>query len=567
MTECKEIAFSFHGNILSKVNTARDHCPSRVVIPEGVEEIGFNAFSLCEEVGDIILPKSLRKIQYGAFMGCKKITTLEMPEGVTEIGPFAFLGCDSLREVKLSKNTQKIHQNAFHQASILKVEIPAENAFYVFQDGLLLNKERTNIVECVDCKKTEIVVPEGVKEIEERAFSHCQMSKVSLPASLTCIQAEAFQHCVKLIEIEIPNGVTFIGKKAFGSCLNLSRVVLPTGIAKISQELFVDCKKLQQIILPSNIKSIQNAAFAFCSSLSSVKICSSEIEILEKAFKNCNRLEEIVLPPVTKRIGNCAFYGCTSLVKVSCDFTNTEYVGYRAFQHAPWFAQMNLSTAGAVCIDGVLFSSPDQEISIVSNTVRVIAGGAFHGKKKLKQVTIPGSVKTIGPNAFSACRDLEMVNLSKGLRRIERNAFRRCYELRTLHIPDTVECIDDYAFQGCYHLSLVKLDGHNIRFGAAVFTKPSEEIIFHCLTNNKPLLSTPMVEAVAYHLPAHYAINVFGIGAVLGFCRASLNGTVFSSDIIKVYEQYLKRNKNRICESVDQNEIAIIYMQKNSILC
>ena len=49
----------------------------RLVIPEGVTEIGARAFSDCEGLEEIVLPKSLKKIGEGCFAGCislKKVT-------------------------------------------------------------------------------------------------------------------------------------------------------------------------------------------------------------------------------------------------------------------------------------------------------------------------------------------------------------------------------------------------------------------------------------------------------------------------------------------------------------
>ena len=118
---------------------------------------------------------------------------------------------------------------------------------------------------------------------------------------------------------------------------------------------------------------------------------------------------------------------------------------------------------------------------------------------------------------------------------------------------------EDYVYYS-YSIPFFEMDNSHIGIKDGHLFLYSQDI-----RNNKPF-DAPMIEAVANHLPAHFAIKTFGIGAVLGFCRASMKGVVFSKANTKIYEQYLMRNKKKIRESADQYEIAINYMQKNNLL-
>lgn len=75
----------------------------------------------------------------------------------------------------------------------------------------------------------------------------------------------------------------------------------------------------------------------------------------------------------------------------------------------------------------------------------------------------------------------------------------------------------------------------------------------------------PMVEAVATHMPASSIIRIFGVGAVLGFCRTALAGTSFSMDDKNTYEKYLKRNQRTLLTEPEKYKHAIAYMQKEEI--
>ena len=62
----------------------------------------------------------------------------------------------------------------------------------------------------------DLVIPEGVEAIGDKAFSTCQkLERVSLPASLKSIGRLAFLNCSSLREISIPNGVMNYAYDAF----------------------------------------------------------------------------------------------------------------------------------------------------------------------------------------------------------------------------------------------------------------------------------------------------------------------------------------------------------------
>ena len=59
----------------------------RIIIPEGVAEIGDYAFEDCIYLLEAILPQSLRSIGKGAFSGCLHLTRIRLPEGLQDHPP------------------------------------------------------------------------------------------------------------------------------------------------------------------------------------------------------------------------------------------------------------------------------------------------------------------------------------------------------------------------------------------------------------------------------------------------------------------------------------------------
>ena len=211
--------------------------------------------------------------------------------------------------------------------------IKVENGMYISKDNVLIGYEGkseklvvpegiTTIANNVikgegynpDSKiAKEIVIPDTVKVIEDRAFfSRYNLEKVTLPKNLTEIGDYAFFEC-NIKEIEIPNTITKWGKNVFSSCA-LEKVTIPTNIKEIPEGMFDACYKLKNIVIPDNIEKINEGAFWDCRNLESVTIGKNVKSIGKYAFQN-TKLTTITIPSNVQKIDFNAFCGCDSLEK------------------------------------------------------------------------------------------------------------------------------------------------------------------------------------------------------------------------------------------------------------
>lgn len=69
-------------------------------IPEGIEKIGNNAFSGCDQLTSVQLPKSIKCIGAGAFAGCKKLEKVTILGKLEQIETEAFFGCIALKTLE-----------------------------------------------------------------------------------------------------------------------------------------------------------------------------------------------------------------------------------------------------------------------------------------------------------------------------------------------------------------------------------------------------------------------------------------------------------------------------------
>lgn len=149
-------------------------CPSlfkqEYAIPEGVEEIWDFAFAYCyeeqtnlfthETVGyglvKIDFPESLKKIGDAAFFECVRLESIELPENVEYIGSLAFgtydipLGDTSTQiweSLKIGKQVSWIGLEAFDGYIVQNVEVSEENQYYASENGVLMNKAKTEVLD------------------------------------------------------------------------------------------------------------------------------------------------------------------------------------------------------------------------------------------------------------------------------------------------------------------------------------------------------------------------------------------------------------------------------------
>ena len=182
-----------------------------------------------------------------------------------------------------------------------------------------------------DCEV--VVVPEGVVQIGERAFSdHEDITDVKLPDSVISIGNSAFFGCVALSRINIPESLSSIGNNAFWGCESLE-VTIPDHVANIGGGAFCGCDKLadddgfviirgvmyyycgekRDIIVPNGITKIDEQAFFTSEDIESVVLPDGLVSIGECAFSNCYELAHIVIPGSVTNIEARAFEDCEEL--------------------------------------------------------------------------------------------------------------------------------------------------------------------------------------------------------------------------------------------------------------
>ncbi|MDR2971199.1 MAG: leucine-rich repeat domain-containing protein [Bacteroidales bacterium] len=113
----------------------------KVIIEEGVTNIGAGAFFACYNLTSVTIPDSVTKIGGTAFSGCSSLTSLTIPDGVIVIDFAAFCFCTGLRFITIPDNVRRIEDSAFtHCTRLTTVTI----------SNSVTNTEKWAFVDCTN---------------------------------------------------------------------------------------------------------------------------------------------------------------------------------------------------------------------------------------------------------------------------------------------------------------------------------------------------------------------------------------------------------------------------------
>lgn len=208
----------------------------KVVIKDGVTNVGDYALFFLPAATQVTLPESVTSIgRYGIAM-CSKLTGLSIPKGVTEIGDFGLAG-----------------------------------------DGL-----------------TAVTLPDGLQSLGRGAFDTCaSLTNTTLPAAITAVPGKCFADCTKLLNVKYAGTVTAIGDLAFESCKALTAAPIPETVTTIDKAAFTGCTALTDVTIPAGVTAIPDSCFRGCTALADMKLPGTVTNVGHNAFTGCAALKDV----------------------------------------------------------------------------------------------------------------------------------------------------------------------------------------------------------------------------------------------------------------------------------
>ena len=208
----------------------------KVVIKDGVTNVGSYALFCLPAATQVTLPESVTRIgRYGIAM-CSKLTGMSIPKGVTEIGDFGLAG-----------------------------------------DGL-----------------TAVTLPDGLQSLGRGAFDSCtSLTNTTLPAAITAVPGKCFADCTKLLNVKYAGTVTAIGERAFEGCKSLTKAPIPETVTELGASAFTGCTALTDVTLPAGVTAIPEDCFRSCTALKDMKLPGTVTSVGLNAFTGCTALKDV----------------------------------------------------------------------------------------------------------------------------------------------------------------------------------------------------------------------------------------------------------------------------------
>lgn len=336
----------------------------------------------------------------------------------------------------------------------------------------------------------DLVIPEGVPEIKQRAFAGRNIKLLDIPENVS-IDRDAFMLCsierlqikrgMKLGyssfsrsiigELEMLDGSSMSGSPFYSTVIRHFKInsevseaasyssyeyIGGSYILKMEDkrsykgssgdELFgplagitpdeVGCTIVEYIDNVEDSKAFVEGDFEFYESKENLimyygteenVVIPQGVKTIFPAFMNNRTAKQIVIPDSVEKIQNAAFRYCSSLTSITIPDSVTELGGY-AFFGCDGLSSLTLSNK-LKRIKRAAFEFTGLKSLEIPNGVTEIEEYAFFNNSYLTSITIPDSVLRLGEEAFAQCYNLTTVYLSEGLTKIEEGVFNCCDKL------------------------------------------------------------------------------------------------------------------------------------------
>ena len=387
-----------------------DYSGNRVVFPYTIsEDVKFyakwqeKATFVQTTLDDFEYTEADGKITLTKYKGNKEHIIL--PENASALGGQVFQLAEgestvaAIKSLKIPGNIESIDGlSLFWSVNLYTIEVDENNVKYASKGGVLFNKTLDTLIAYPMGRSVETtnsyVIPEGVKTIEQYAFTGYQRKSLILPSTLETIKYCAFSYAY-FEEITFPSGLKTVEDHGIYNMPSLKKATFPKDAAFSSGNyLLIECNMLEELTAPADI---YNKCYISSEAFKTLKITAGEtVESISGSKKN---LETLVLADTVKTIGEFAFSNLTKLSSVT-----------------------------------------------FSASLETIGQYAFYGCESLTVFNAPSSLKTIEYGAF-ANSGLETVTLNEGLESIlgednNLDAYLGPFDytkIKTLKVPSTVK--------------------------------------------------------------------------------------------------------------------------------
>lgn len=395
------------------------------------------------------IPDGVKSIGSCAFWYCRSLESLDIPDSYSaELWTNLIDGCTGLKKLKLSKNISKIEGNLSGLTSLQEVNINNGSAKYMSEDGVLYNRDKTELICYPNDKQQEnYVAPESLIKILNGITSK-KLKGITLLENVSEIKV-GFAGCLNLEMINVDkdnqyysseDGVLYNRDKTELICYPNNKkqqsYVMPDNLTKIPWDF--SNKNLKSITLSKNITNWGCSSENF-ENLQELNVnednlnYSSEDGILYNKYKT-----EIICWPSNKQTEKYITPDNLKILPWDIDLSNLKSITLgKSIEKIDYYLG-NLNKLQEINVneenqhysseDGVLFDK-NKEILL-----------QYPNNKEGESYTIPISVKKIGKNeeydsweGFGFNEKIKRITLTRNVEQINFD-FSYCTKLQEINV-------------------------------------------------------------------------------------------------------------------------------------
>ena len=474
----------------------------KVEIPDGVEAIGDGAFADCRKLWRIRFPAGLKRLGSDALRNCEEVLVLELPEGLESIGAHAFDGCWDCFRAELPESLREIGPAAFGSCTCtirFRRWIPSMEDALIGYSGILHTDDAPD------------ALPERFRTAALTGFAGESDSEYDSPRTRAYL-AYARRHVEELTGAAIrdPDLLRLlctrglIPERSLGGYLTeaekngspeqkaLLRAYAGAFATERRQEAGEAAReaKAGRLALMEARADIAGRRFVLDGTPREEKLSDLEDWLERHGAVVEPRLTEqtdffVTFPDVSGEVSRGAERYGTVVIDEDAflRMVGLRYPDTRSVKVPEWLREFpagacrdhrelsglelpeGMTRIGAEAFQGCVY------IWLVTTPVnlRVIGDSAFRRCRSLSSFWCPPELKSIGAEAFRDCVRLAKIELPDGLTALGAGAFRDCHELKEMKIPEGIAALGDGTFRGCGKLRKLELPAGLTAIGRRTF--------------------------------------------------------------------------------------------------
>ncbi|MBE6949052.1 MAG: hypothetical protein E7456_04320 [Ruminococcaceae bacterium] len=203
-------------------------------------------------IREVVIEEGVTSIGEDAFSECAYISSVSIPETVTSIGMDSIRECYYLREIYIPAAVEYIGNSAFaYNDSMTAIWVDEDNRNYRDENGVLYDKNMTELIKLPSGFIGEYEVPESVTRVSECAFMGCfYLTEVTIGENVTFVDEFSFNRCDSLVRITVDENNRYYSSDENGGLYNkdmttlykapaaLTSFTVPASVNRLGYEAF-----------------------------------------------------------------------------------------------------------------------------------------------------------------------------------------------------------------------------------------------------------------------------------------------------------------------------------------